>query len=1021
MIRPKIDDSLFVKAYSGLNKRQKQAVDTIEGPVMVVAGPGTGKTTILTLRIANILKKTDTTADCILALTFTDSGVHSMRQKLLGYIGAEAYKVQIQTFHGFCNDVIKSFPEEFPRIIGAMNMTGSDEILVMREVFDSVDLPTIRSWGAPYHYLKTALTHISNLKREDIDPKEYEDYVKREEKVFATIDDLYYDKGVHKGKMKGGYIKQEKQIRKDRDMATVYTAYQALLVKKKFYDYADMIMEAVRALKEKPNFLLELQEQYQYILADEHQDANQSQNKLLELLSNFHESPNLFIVGDEKQAIYRFQGASVGNFSYFKKLYPEAIVINLEENYRSNQTILDASHALITKSTHAKGFEPVPLSARAAHPIEKIGVITFPDALTERRTLIADIKKKMEGGVPAEEIAVLFRNNRSAEELRRDFSKENIPFSVSTDQNLLDEPLVRKLRMLFETIVDLKHDEKLAETLFIDFLGLPPLDVYKIMAARERRPFALIDMVRTEKQCVDAKVENPKLFNEFAEKIFGWSRLAKNKGLVEVFEQVVRESGLLSSLIGSHGSVEEMGILSDFFAEAKRLEESNKKARLADFLEYIRVLEEHEVSVGSKRRSLSAGTVKLMTAHKSKGLEFDYVYIIGVNNGVWGNTREHGGFSLPFENDTDSIEYNALDDERRLFYVALTRARKKVTVTYPRAADDGKELLPSQFIEEIDESLREQTDVSPQVGENETAAKITATFAARQNLGPSIADRDYLRELFLEQGLNPTALNAYLECPWKYFFNNLIHIPSAKDKSLMYGSAIHAALEEFFNQYKQEKEWGKDELISSFGQALDKQPLSEKDYEDALKKGKKALTAYYGEYKGTWIRSVFVEFKIGGILLPIEVDGKIIQIPLKGKLDKIELLSNEEVNVVDYKTGKQKSRNEIEGNTKNSDGGYKRQLVFYKYLIDNYGRTKASGLEGFRMVSAELDFVEPDERGKCRKEKFVITDEEVSSLEGIIRETAMEIYNGEFWNKKCGEEMCQHCLLGENIKKHKQE
>src|SRR3989344_8655164 len=291
-----MEDEKFKEYYTKLNNRQRDAVDTIEGPVMVIAGPGTGKTQILALRVANILRRTDTQADSILVLTFTESGVYSIRKRLLEMIGSAAYKVHIHTFHSFSNTIIKEYPDEFPRVIGGNPISDIDQIRFVEEIFLAKNFSSIKPYGDPLYYVRPALSTIKALKREAIYVEDFKDIVGAQKKEFKNLPDLYHEKGAFKGKMKGEYADLEKKIAKNEELMIVYEEYEKRLKDAKLYDYEDMILEMVRTLEGKGSLLLELQEEYQYILADEHQDANQAQNKILELLSNFHENPNLFIV-----------------------------------------------------------------------------------------------------------------------------------------------------------------------------------------------------------------------------------------------------------------------------------------------------------------------------------------------------------------------------------------------------------------------------------------------------------------------------------------------------------------------------------------------------------------------------------------------------------------------------------------------------------------------------------------------------------------------------------------------------
>ena len=226
-------DLIFQNLYKNLNKAQKEAVDTLEGPVMVIAGPGTGKTSILTLRIANILKKTDVAPENILALTFTESGAYAMRKKLVNIIGTAGYKVNIGTFHGFCNDVIKQYPERFPRIIGSTAITDVDQIALMEKIIELNDLELLKPYGDIFFYVKPALNEIKNLKREAIGVDDFEKIIEKQEKDFEDNPDKIHIKGAHKGKMKGEFLKLKEKIQKNRELLRLYSEYEKALVKEK--------------------------------------------------------------------------------------------------------------------------------------------------------------------------------------------------------------------------------------------------------------------------------------------------------------------------------------------------------------------------------------------------------------------------------------------------------------------------------------------------------------------------------------------------------------------------------------------------------------------------------------------------------------------------------------------------------------------------------------------------------------------------------------------------------------------
>ncbi len=962
-------ENTFSSLYNRLNKAQKQAVDAIDGPVMVIAGPGTGKTSILTLRIANILKSTDTAPENILALTFTESGAYTMRKKLVDIIGTSAYRVTINTFHGFCNDIIKEYPERFPRIIGSTAITEVDQIAIMEKVIENTDLTILKPYGDPFFYVRPSLGEIKKLKREAVNVEDFKNSIEKQEKDFENEPEKIHVKGAHKGKMKGEFVKLKEQIQKNLELLQLYTSYEQALIEGKFYDFEDMIVEVVKTLRGDSDLLLILQETYQYILADEHQDTNNSQNAILELLSNFHENPNLFIVGDEKQAVFRFQGASIENFLYFKKLYPKAVLIHLEDNYRSTQSILDASHSLITNNESS--VKHTKLSSRSEKGKSLIQIHEFVNSDTEHAFIADEIKIKIKKGTESEEIAVLYRNNNDAFAMAYALEKAGIEYRVESDNDILKDQEIRKLLLIFESINDLSNEELLTKVLFIDFFNIPPLDVYKALSTSRNEKKKLYEIVGRE-------------FPEISSRLSSWATLAHNQPFVNVFEVIVRESNFLKSALGSTNAFDRLATLESFFEEARSLAGVRKEYYISDFIKHLHRVREHGILTKTGALNMKKG-VRLMTAHRSKGLEFDYVYIIGAYDGHWGNKSTRTYFNIPI---AGASTLN-IDDERRLFYVALTRARKEVAITYATQGDK-REQLPAQFIGEISEELKE-------VHVHKDRVSIEGHFKDNNDKLENIDNKKYLQNLFMEQGLSVTSLNNYLRCPWEYFFVNLIRIPKAQNKHQMYGTAVHETLRTFFDKYKKEEDMKREELLKLFEYNLNRLPLSPNDFEDTLKKGNKALGAYFDTYKKAWQRELITEYSIKGV----HIDSRVGSILLKGNLDKIEILNDGEVNVVDYKTGKPKSK---------VDENYERQLVFYKILLDLDEKKK------YIMRSGELDFVEPDDKGKFKKIRYEIEDKKVNELKELIKEKAEEIYEMKFWNTTCGEKDCEFCELGKMMR-----
>jgi DNA helicase-2/ATP-dependent DNA helicase PcrA len=989
-----LSENKFEAEYKKLNPEQKKAVDAIDGPVMVIAGPGTGKTQILTLRIANILKKTDTAPESILALTFTESGVASMRGRLAEMIGSPAYRVNISTFHGFANNIIRNYPEEFPYIIGADSITDVEQYKLMQEIIINSELSVLRPFGDTFYYLRPALATINKLKQEGIVPERFSKLIDAEQKKFDAIDDLYYDKGAHKGKMKGKYQDLLKHITKNRELCVLYSAYHELLREKKLYDYSDMINEVSEVLEKNKDFLLTLQEKYQYFLIDEHQDTNNAQNRIIELLANYYENPNVFMVGDDKQAIFRFQGASLENFLYFKNRFKGAKVITLTDNYRSSQSILDLAHSLMKKGE---------LQAKAKHTSKKIPLYIFSSTDTELFFLADNIKEKISKGIKPEDIAVLYRDNADVMPIASMMEKLGVPFRIESDQNVLEDEDIKKLMIVLRVIENFGEPAPLYEMLHIDFIGVEPLDVYKLIEYSRRLRINPYDVIRSEKHLKEAGIDGNARLKELYGHLSGWKTISQNMGAADVFEIIVRESGFLSHLLSNNDPFGKIEKLRSLFDQIKALIEKKKDYKLGEFMEYLDMLIEHRIMLKNSGPHVKPGKVRLMTAHKSKGLEFDYVYIAHLFDGHWGNKRHTEHFKIPdsvYKIDS-ALEENENQDDRNLFYVALTRAKKEIVLSYSKQSLNGREQLACQFIDEMDGAILEKGDASEY--EAKFAGNQEILFAESKISEIGIKDKEFLNSLFEKYGLSVTALNNYLECPWRYFYSNLVRIPEAPNKHLMYGNAVHQALKDFFDKFS-EKDPGPEYLVRRFEEELASQPIEKEEYKEALAKGHKCLPAFYKQYHSEWRKNFLSEFKIDGIELAPGLK-------INGKLDKLEILdSSNNVNVVDYKTGKPKSRNVIAGKTASSDGDYKRQLVFYALLLKNFNKGK------YKMASGEIDFVEPDQKGVFKKESFIISEDEIIEIEKVIRSVAGEIRELSFWDKFCDDSDCHHCNMRRMIK-----
>nr|MBP6912930.1 UvrD-helicase domain-containing protein [Candidatus Paceibacterota bacterium] len=813
----------FTEAYKRLNKQQKLAVDTIDGPVLVNAGPGTGKTQILTLRIANIMQKTDVGAGAILAITFTESGVREMRKRLLSIIGPDAHKVHINTFHGFCNGLISEYPEYFPEIIGAANARDVDSILIIENILDELRPEILRPRGDKYFYVYSILSAIGELKREGFKPDDFVNLLNKVEAEFLARPDLYHEKGTHSGKMKGEHKDTLRLIEKNKELAQIYTQYQDKMLADRMYDFSDMILYVSDALKNVEDFRQTVQERYQYVLVDEHQDTNQAQNKIIDLLAGLFDesiinSPNIFVVGDDKQGIYRFQGASVLNFTEFVRKYPETVVINLVENYRSEAQVLAYAERLLS------GHEPL-RSQSQNNNTPKISVYECDRPVDEIYAVAEKIKSLISAGAQSKDIAVLYRTNKEAVQIENAFSKMGIKNRVFSDKNIYENIIVKKVLKIIEALVNYNDDSYLLSMLHIKEFNLHPHDIIAIIRkANDLKKRSVFSILYEAKLLDELNLVDPEKVVNLSANFKNWVSARDEKNVKSVIEMILRESGILHKIIANNNA-DEFDALNSFLNDVDQFLVNDKKSTIVSFLDYVYLKERHKIKTKINHTAQSLDAVSLMTAHKSKGLEFEYVFVMHTNAGIWGNRRQIDHLKLvPAVYGLDTVDEGELD-ERRLFYVAITRAKSGLVLTYAKNNTEGKELLPAEYLESVpDEHLEHFT--------HNANVAIDLDLINSDAQPPEKVEIDFVNKLVDDQGLSPTALNNYIDCPWKYFYRNLLRLPEPTENHMLYGTAMHAGVEALF--VADSLGQNQDALIAGFENSLLKQPLSGVDFSELL-------------------------------------------------------------------------------------------------------------------------------------------------------------------------------------------
>jgi len=1017
----------FAEEYQKLNLQQRKAVDTIEGPVMVIAGPGTGKTQILAARIGKILLDTDALPENILCLTYTDAGTIAMRKRLVQFIGADAYKVNIYTFHAFCNDVIQDNLSLFEKTsLDAVSELESIELF--KNLIDAFPKNHLlkRYRGDVYFEINNLKNLFSAMKREGWSPAFINQKIDEYIADLPTRDEYFAKRAVKdfkKGDVRTDKIAEETdKVEKLRAAINEFENYQNLMRKKNRYDFDDMINWVIKVFEENPAILSSYQEKFLYILVDEYQDTSGTQNKLVELLINYWDQPNVFVVGDDDQSIYRFQGANVENMENFMAAYNNMLAIVLENNYRSSQPILNISKTLIDKNEERliKKRPDLKLSKDLIASKDGIKELVNPPVITayvSAKEEMAAITNKVEAllkeNIGAGRIAVIYKENKYGEELAKYFRLKNIPVYSKRSINILENAFIKKIIQLLRYLnaehdIPYGGDEMLFEILHYDFYNIPPIEIAKLTVEVNQKRYngeptsirkLLFDKANTPpKDLFDTGIN--KILKDVSAIIEQLIADVSNVTLQQLFSNIVQHAGILPYIMKSDEKITLMQLLAALFDFIKEETSRNPTMNLEELVLIIELMGKESLPLPMVQVAGNDKGVNLLTAHGSKGLEFEYVFFAGVNASSWEKKRKPGGgYKLPDTMFTSNASGSDEEELRRLFYVALTRAEKYLYISYAKYKPDGKELEPSMFIAEILE--QHQLTIEPGIVTPEEMFAFETLQYQAQSPEIETAEEDFVSALLEKFVMNVTALNNYLKCPLQFYYQNLIRIPSGKSEATEFGSAIHYALEKLFRKMqdgKQDKFPSKDEMMADFTWYMrrHRENFTKEAFERRMEYGDEVLRNYYDKYINTWNKVVAVERNIRGVVVN--------NVPLKGKLDKLEF-NGKEINVVDYKSGdidkampKLKPPHDKEPN----GGDYWRQAVFYKILIDNYEQ------KDWRVISTEFDFVEPDKTKNYRKEKIVITPADTQTVKNQITEVWDKIQQRDFYTG-CGKEDCHWC------------
>ena len=1041
----------FEQAYKNLNEQQRAAVDHIDGPLLVIAGPGTGKTQLLSIRVANILKQTDVGPENILCLTFTETGASNMRKRLADFIGPEAYKVQIQTYHAFGSYILQ---EHRPDLTAAIDEL--ERFTMIRQIQESLDSTDILR---PEFYTSSIISAISDLKSAALGPEDIRKIINRNQidcaKIYSAIsEDIQATRGLRYPKSAEVYgrileaiksfvdapsapeyivgkvepianiyfrslaealLKEEnsdkpsakltgkwrdKFFKKDKNnnyvfgddiankkllsLANIMEKYSAALNTSGLFDYDDMILNAIDLLKNDDEKRYNAQERFQYILLDEFQDTNDAQAQLVSLLTDNPSNegrPNIMAVGDDDQAIYGFQGANTSNFFDFDaKYHPEQIF--LTKNYRSSAPILELSRNIIEQATDRFCKSPnvdidKQISAENPPTNTNIEIREFPAYQAEYSYIAHEIRQLLDSGLSGEKIAIIAPKHKYLVSILPYLHSLDIPVSYTRRENILEDTHINELLNFCHALLAVSQNPKFADPYWFQLLSMPCWDlepatiITTIQSARYSKKSILEHMLENE----DEKLK------EIA------SYIAELSAKTETYsaEYIINEASkkLFGDVLDNYELFSNLNTLRDMLS-AKKTRNQNK-FMLRDFVNTLDAYNSAEMAILNRSPYHESETaVQLQTVHSAKGLEYEHVFLIAADNKNWSEAKGNTDLiTLPRNLEHVRHTGDSADEKIRVFFVAITRAKAFLHLTYSLSDFAGHTAERLKYLD-----IRENENHS-QISKTAPEQYSEIILSDAEDLQPSdIAPdkwldnyipndetrKNLLRPYVEKYRISPTHLNTFLDLrygdgPITFLRSYIIGEPSDETNNfaLIYGSLIHEIMDEI-----NKENISNEEAIKRFEERIDNADTDDKTKADLHHRGQEELTKFLTE-RGDMIRNTNAESERGFFTETITLGDAI----LTGKIDRVEIDDkNKTITVSDFKTGNAKHK----WSTYDTTFAYKIQLYFYKFLIEN-----SKDFRNYKVTTGRIDYISPDDEGDIVSLELKFDEKEASVIKHLIQ------------------------------------
>jgi DNA helicase-2/ATP-dependent DNA helicase PcrA len=879
---------------ANLNPKQKQAVIHQEGPLLIIAGAGTGKTSVITRRIAYLIQTKKAKPEEILALTFTDKAALEMQERvdiLVPYGFTDAW---IQTFHAFGDRILRENAFEVGLSPDFKVLTRPETIVFFREHLFDFSLEYYRPLSNPTKFIEAMITLFSRAKDEDVSPEEYLNFAQAlKKRALENPEDSAL----------------AEQAAKQYEIALCYKKYQEILAAEDKVDFANQFYLTLQLFRSHPSILKFYQKQFKFILVDEFQDTNYAQFELVKLLAASHK--NLTVVADDDQSIYKWRGAAVSNILNFMDTYPEAKKISLTKNYRSSQAILDSAYRLIQNNN------PDRLEVRAnidkrlvgrAKGGQKVKHLHFDTVSSEADEVAKIIKKKVNSKkYNYNDFAILVRSNSDAEPFLKALNMHGLPWRFSGNQGLYSREEIRICIAFLRLMANLNDSLSLYYLVSSEVYGLPIVDLTLCMDYSSRRNKSLFNVFNSIEKIEELKsisLQTKATIDKVVRDIERFLNISRTHTTGRLLYRFLTESNYIKRLVKNPTVINEEKIknIAKFFEMVRNFEIVAKEDRVIYFVNYLDMLIQAGDDPATVEADLDIPAINILTLHKAKGLEFEVVFLVSLVMGRFPWPHRHEPLELPVELIKDILPAGDfhIQEERRLFYVGMTRAKKELYLTSARDYGTERPRKISQFVfEAIGEIYKEKIYKSLAI---ETINRHAPNPEINLETVGVIPESQILNLSYYQ-------IDDYLTCPLKYKYVHILRVPILEHHVVIYGKAMHEAVQRYNQSRLKGISIGLNEIIQVFEDSFKPEGfLTEEHYKQRFTIGKRTLEEFFNRQQKSKVLPVYVEKDFSFLIDNIRISGR---------WDRIDVRDGE-VAIIDFKTSEIKKQKDADKRTRES-------------------------------------------------------------------------------------------------------